>query len=76
MVFWLAREMLAQGHRVTVFADGASNIKALLPAVNFIPVAANGEDYRKLIPEDADIIHFHGMPECIVVEVRGIQDHV
>ena len=63
MVFWLAREMLAQGHRVTVFADGASNIKALLPAVNFIPVAANGEDYRKLIPEDADIIHFHGMPE-------------
>lgn len=62
VVFWLTRELLQQGHRVTVVAHPDSEIKAILPEVDFVPYAAQQDDYRRLVPTDADIVHLHDYP--------------
>ncbi|MFN2421154.1 MAG: glycosyltransferase [Gemmatimonadota bacterium] len=61
-VYWLARELLRRGHRVTVLADGRSTIAARIPGVSLVPVASSDVDYRLLLPRDADVVHLHHIP--------------
>lgn len=61
IVQWLAEEFISLGHKVTLLGPKGS----ALPKVNFIPTAE--ENVISSIPDDTDIVHFHGWPpenEC------------
>lgn len=62
VVYWLTRELVRQGHAVTVIADGRSRIAEAVPGVRLIPIPELCPDYRSLIPRDADIVHLHVIP--------------
>ncbi|MHC4134303.1 MAG: glycosyltransferase [Planctomycetota bacterium] len=67
--FWIIRELVKLGHKVTVITDERSTIGEVLEGVDVLPrmpieridvVPPPGErDYRDLIPKDADVVHFH-----------------
>jgi glycosyltransferase involved in cell wall biosynthesis len=63
IVFWLTRELVSLGHQVSLMSSGKSTIQKILPEVNLIPIEREHPDYRELIPEEADIIHFHETPQ-------------
>lgn len=62
VVYWLARELVRKGHRISVMADRKSRLEQVLPGVRLIPVSRSTEDYRRLVPADVDVIHFHETP--------------
>jgi glycosyltransferase involved in cell wall biosynthesis len=62
LVFWLSRELVRRGHRVTLLADGRSKIAELVPGIRLVPVPEGCDDFRPLIPADAEIVHFHTAP--------------
>ncbi|MHC4549859.1 MAG: glycosyltransferase, partial [Planctomycetota bacterium] len=79
--FWLIRELVKLGHRVSIITDARSTIADVCEGVRVIPrppvarmdvVPPPGEgwDYRDLIPEDADVVHFHAvLPLAALPEV-------
>lgn len=62
IVFWLTKELVSRGHNVTVLADGRSTIDQLISGVQLTPLEPGIEDYRLMLPRDADIVHFHDQP--------------
>jgi glycosyltransferase involved in cell wall biosynthesis len=62
VVFWLTREFVKNGHRVTVVAHPNSRIVERLPDVTLVPLHPGNKDYQDLIPNDAEVIHFHNVP--------------
>ncbi|MCF6178413.1 MAG: glycosyltransferase [Geopsychrobacter sp.] len=62
IVFWLTRELLQRGVRVTVIAHPESEVATKLAGVAFVPYLFEQDDYRQLIPPDADIVHLHDYP--------------
>src|SRR5688500_7366032 len=62
MVYWPAREFSRQGHTVTVIGDPRSRIAEELPDIRFVPLTDDTEDFRRLLPTDADIVHLHEAP--------------
>jgi len=63
LVYWLSRELVRRGHRVTLLADGRSEIGQLVPEIRLVPIPERCNDYRPLIPADADVVHFHAAPD-------------
>ena len=63
VVYWLTREFVKYGHHVTVIAHPGSQIAELLPKVNLVPLYTDNQDYRNLIPNDAEVIHVHNVPK-------------
>jgi len=63
LVFWLSRELVGRGHRVTLIADRRSRIEEMNPEIRLIGIPDRFEDYRALIPTDADVVHFHLAPD-------------
>ena len=80
LAFWLTRELVRRGHRVTVLTDEQSRIGQLidgvgvihpprLPRLDTIPSRCDW-DYRELIPGDADVVHSHAaLPPDALPEV-------
>jgi glycosyltransferase involved in cell wall biosynthesis len=62
LVFWLCRELVRRGHRVTLLADGHSAIGELVPEIRLVPIPERCDDFRPLIPDDAEVAHFHVAP--------------
>lgn len=58
VIYWLVKEFLSTGHRVTLIADENSVIQHELPQIRFCPFAS----IKKLTDKelaDIDIFHFH-----------------
>jgi len=71
-LFWLMCELVRKGHRVTYIGDPESKLDefGIRLAPNF------GEDWRKKIPADADLIHLTGTPKLeinfpVIVTIEG-----
>jgi len=62
VVFWLTRELVRRGHRVTLIARPESDIETAVPGTGFTAWAEGTPDYRSLLPADGDIAHFHVPP--------------
>ena len=72
LVFWLIREQVRRGLRVSVMTIDRSTVGDVLPGVCVISFPELREpgripdpeewDYRDLIPADADVAHFHSIP--------------
>lgn len=58
VIYWLIKEFLSLGHRVTLVADAASQIQQELPQVRFYPFSSVDELGPKELA-DIDIFHFH-----------------
>jgi glycosyltransferase involved in cell wall biosynthesis len=71
--FWITRELIKRGHRVTVITSDQSKIAEEVPGVRCVAMPAQERldvipppddwDYRDLIPADADLVHFHSTPQ-------------
>jgi glycosyltransferase involved in cell wall biosynthesis len=57
VIVWLARELVAMGHQVTLVALRGSG----LPGVRTIPVTP-GVDWEELVPGDVDLLHHWAPP--------------
>lgn len=62
VVFWISRELVRRGHKVTLVARAESAIETRVPGTTLVPWPEDIDDYRTLIPADADVLHFHAPP--------------
>jgi glycosyltransferase involved in cell wall biosynthesis len=72
MVHWITRELERVGHDVTVIADRRSTIAQAVPGVTLIPIPDDCDDWRTLLPGDADVIHIHNQPKIPLPEAPFI----
>ena len=59
VVFWLTQELVRRGHQVTVLARPGSTVETAVPGTRLVPWPEDIADYRTLLPDDADVAHFH-----------------
>lgn len=62
VVFWVTRELVRRGHRVTLVARSDSDIESRVPGTRLVAWPVDIDDYRTLIPTDAEVAHFHAPP--------------
>ena len=62
VIFWVSRELVRRGHRVTLIARPESEIETAVPGTRLTAWVEETPDYRSLLPPDADVAHFHMPP--------------
>jgi len=58
VVYWLAQRLHQLGHQVVVLAASGSTINMLIPGVELIEIDGLLSDYRRLLPDNTDVVHF------------------